>query len=302
MGKECEYHEQAISRSYLEELRRNKSKQDQSRQKTRPKRGISGAGRAEEELGERPSVTRTGEKAAAEAFRLETRSDDRDAPSLHDTRDRSTRPTGKRPPGGLVELAPTGIEGAAAASAPDIDRWTYEDHLNMLDTISETRTDPSTGEQRVGHTKGNAVFDRTTKMLEDFDELEDLDENVSPLQKYAGLKLDWGEEAGPSKVFPHAALTVANEDNGPWLPSHVRRRIGLPEYPVPSVEVEPVAGGSSSMRVPSQTQNSNPMRLAAAGHNNLRWMDNLFKHNSDWNDGGRLLRVDETASFQYAET
>ena len=188
----------------------------------------------------------------------------------------------------------------AAALEQGINRWTYEDHLEMLEIISQPRVDPATKEEVFGHEKGNRIFDGTRKAFEDFDNLDDLDENVPRMKTEDDLKLNWEESEinEISIIMPNAAST----HRGEWVPSNLRKRIGLSEYPIPSVEVPEVQERTSVARMQRQPYEDH-MHLANLGRDEFRWMDDWLeeprRHTEDWDDGGRLPRPDEAPNFSW---
>jgi hypothetical protein len=211
--------------------------------------------------------------------------------------------------------------------------WGYEDHLDMLDTISQPRFNPATQAEVFGHKKGNKVPDDVTKALADFDALDDEDVDVDHTPMYSGLVLNW-EESEDKRGMPNANLS-----DGAGLLSNVRARVGLPDYPVQRVEgfrpddypvqndegflshdyrvqnaegfglhdyplpsVEDPDVQAAAMRLGSglpEELDEDPMRLSTLGREDFGFMENWMNTQlgAAWDDGGRLPEPRETANF-----
>ena len=111
------------------------------------------------------------------------------------------------------------------APEPGTDSWTFKDHVETLDSLLAPHPEPITEAPVYGHKKGNKIFDRTTKALEDFDtHMDDVGENV-PQWQYEGLTLNWSDD---EDIQPEVALRNGGYPN---FQSTLRKRIGLPAYP-----------------------------------------------------------------------
>lgn len=173
--------------------------------------------------------------------------------------------------------------------------WTYGDHCEMMETISEaSRGDPAIRGEVLGHGKGNRIFDDATKAFEEhggLDEDENENVNMDHTHMYDGLKLNWGESED-KRGMPDGSLS-----DGPGLPSNLRKRLGLPEYPAQSVEVPEVQVTTRREPVPKY---EDAMRVANLGEDDLSWMDD-WPQCSGWNDGGRLPEPNEASDFSWAD-
>jgi hypothetical protein len=297
VSRKCEWHEEPISRKGLEDLRRKEAFGGAMRMPTKRVhdemiesypieiRPATAASWDEEEIIDRRACRARREdqiailKAREDALRTVTQ-------LSNPSQGQADRPT-------ILD---------AAALEQGINRWTYEDHLEMLETISQPRVGPATKEEVFGHGKGNRIFDDTTKTFEDFDNLDDLDENVPQMEMDNAPKLNWEESEilEISTVVPNAALT----HRGEWIPSSLRKRIGLSEYPMPSVEVPEVQERTARARMQRQPYKDH-VHLANLGRDEFRWMDDWLeeprRHTEDWDDGGRLPRPDEAPNFSWCD-
>lgn len=295
LAKDCNWHEEPISRTKLEQLMRKKV--------------VEGAMKKASKLVHddlRVSHAIKDRLARAESFsREEDTFNGRTRLARTDGRIESlkssdaVRPTRQWPDLVLDRgNCPTVID---AMTTPErgTDRWTYKDHLDMLNNLSEPPIDPLTKEQLFGHKTSNQIFDNTTKAFENFHNLEDLDENSPRMHAYQGLKLTWEEREGLAVAIPNATFGAG----GQWLESNLRERIGQPKYPLPSVEVPQIPERRVRVRTQLQPDHVDRKRLSDAGRDDLSWMDDWMqeprKHAVNWDDGGRLRRPDDAANFAW---
>lgn len=294
LSRECKWHEEPISRKGLEDLRRKEAFGGAMRKPTKQVHDeMTGSYR----VGIRPATVASREDEIIDRIACRARRKDRVA-SLKVREDAPRTVTQLSFPIQDQAHRPTILDAAALEQC--INQWTYEDHLEMLETISQPRVDPVTKEEVFGHEKGNVIFDDTTKAFEDFQNLDDLDENMHRMETGDGLKLNWEEsdvhEISP--VVPNAALT----QRGEWVPSNLRKRIGLSEHPMPTVEVPEDQENTEGLRVLQQQPYEDHLHLANLG-DELRWMDDGLeepgRHTEYWDDGGRLPRPDEAPNFSW---
>jgi hypothetical protein len=108
----------------------------------------------------------------------------------------------------------------ARTPEPATDRWTYEDHRELINSLTAPHPEPITEAPVYGTKRGNEVFDRATQMLKNFD---DMDESLPAINH--DLKLNWQEDEDLLAEVP------VRNGGLQYVQSTLRDRIVLPASP-----------------------------------------------------------------------